>query len=214
DRGVLMAFDAADGKLLWQAAYPKLSAGRVNDWPLQGVCSTPTVVGDRLYYVSNRAELVALDTEGFLDGENDGPFTGETDKTDIDADIVWTYDMIGELDVFPHNLAASSPLVVGDLVFVTTGNGVDEGHINIPSPAAPSFIAVNKNTGKLVWEDKSPGEKILHGQWSSPSVGKIGDTVQVIIGQGDGWVRGFEAKTGKKLWEFDLNPKESVWPKT
>ena len=45
-------------------------------------------------------------------------------------------------------------------------------------------------------------------------MGKIGDTVQVVIGQGDGWVRGFEAKTGKKLWEFDLNPKDSVWPKT
>jgi outer membrane protein assembly factor BamB len=45
-------------------------------------------------------------------------------------------------------------------------------------------------------------------------VGRIGDVDQVIIGQGDGWVRGYEAKTGKKLWEFDLNPKDSVWPKT
>jgi outer membrane protein assembly factor BamB len=38
--------------------------------------------------------------------------------------------------------------------------------------------------------------------------------VQVIHGQGDGWIRGYEALTGKKLWEFDLNPKDSVWPKT
>ena len=65
-----------------------------------------------------------------------------------------------------------------------------------------------------MWEDNSVGEKILHGQWSSPAVGKIGDTMQVVIGQGDGWVRGYEAKSGKKLWEFDLNPKDSVWPKT
>ena len=36
----------------------------------------------------------------------------------------------------------------------------------------------------------------------------------VVHGQGDGWVRGYEAATGKKLWEFDLNPKDSVWPKT
>ena len=34
------------------------------------------------------------------------------------------------------------------------------------------------------------------------------------MGEGDGWVRGYEALTGKKLWEFDLNPKDSVWPKT
>ena len=38
--------------------------------------------------------------------------------------------------------------------------------------------------------------------------------MQVAVGQGDGWVRGYEAPTGKKLWEFDLNPKDSVWPKT
>ena len=35
----------------------------------------------------------------------------------------------------------------------------------------------------------------------------------VVSGQGDGWVRGYEAVSGKKLWEFDLNPKDSVWPK-
>ena len=65
-----------------------------------------------------------------------------------------------------------------------------------------------------MWEDQGVGEKILHGQWSSPAVGKIGDTMQVVVGQGDGYVRGFDIKTGKRLWEFDLNPKDSVWPKT
>lgn len=43
DRGNLMAFDLATGELIWQSAYPKLASGRVNDWPLQGVCSTPHV---------------------------------------------------------------------------------------------------------------------------------------------------------------------------
>ena len=113
-----------------------------------------------------------------------------------------------------HNMANSSPVSYENLIFVSTSNGQDESHVNVPSPKAPAIIAVDKTTGKLVWEDNSVGEKILHGQWSSPAVGKIGDVVQVVIGQGDGWVRGFEAKTGKKLWEFDLNPKDSVWPKT
>ena len=36
----------------------------------------------------------------------------------------------------------------------------------------------------------------------------------VVHGQGDGWARAYDAATGKKLWEFDLNPKDSVWPKT
>ena len=35
----------------------------------------------------------------------------------------------------------------------------------------------------------------------------------MISAQGDGWVRGYEVATGKKLWEFDTNPKDAVWPK-
>lgn len=214
DRGVLMAFREADGEFLWQHTSEKLAAGRVNDWPFQGVASSPLVEGDRLYYVTNRAKLTCLDTKGFADKENDGPFNQEKLTGLKDADIVWEFDMIEEVGSHPHNLANSSPVSHGDLIYVSTSNGHDESHVNIPSPRAPSIIAINKKTGKLVWEDNSVGEKILHGQWSSPAVGKIGDTVQVVSGQGDGWVRGYEAVSGKKLWEFDLNPKDSVWPKT
>src|SRR2546422_6452505 len=57
DRGVLMCFRESDGKFLWQHTNEKLPAGRANDWPFQGVCSSPLVEGDRLYYVSNRCEL-------------------------------------------------------------------------------------------------------------------------------------------------------------
>jgi len=122
--------------------------------------------------------------------------------------------MIEEVGSLPHNLANSSPVSYGDLIFVSTSNGQDESHVNIPSPKAPALIAINKKTGKLVWEDNSVFDKILHGQWSSPTVGTIGGVVQVVHGQGDGWIRGYEALTGKKLWEFDTNPKDSVWPKT
>lgn len=211
DKGVVMAFRESDGQFLWQAVHNKLESGRVNDWPQQGICSSPFVEGDRLYYVSNRAELVCADTEGFLDGENDGPYQSEKDTSKIDADFVWLYDMIDELDVFPHNLAVCSPLVVGELVFTVTGNGVDEGHINIPSPEAPSFIAVNKHTGELVWEDASPGNNILHGQWSNPSYAVINGQPQVIFPGGDGWLYSFVPETGELIWKFDCNPKDAVW---
>jgi outer membrane protein assembly factor BamB len=210
DRGVVMAFDAPSGDFLWQYATPKLSAGRVNDWPLQGVCSTPYVDGDRLWYVSNQAHVVALDTEGHRDSENDGA-TGELHTSPIDGDVLWSYDMIGEVDAFPHNLATSSPLIVGDLVFVSTGNGVDEGHINIPSPFGPSFLAVNKNTGELVWENSDPGENILHGTWTNPTFAEINGTPMVIFPGGDGWVRAFVPETGEVIWQFDANPKDSEW---
>ncbi len=211
DRGVIMAFNESDGKFLWQATHTKLTSGRVNDWPLQGICSTPFIEGDRLYYISNRCEVVCIDTEAFLDGENDGPFTGETETSEIDADVIWSYDMMDELDVFPHNLATCSPLAVGDLLILETSNGVDEGHIHIPSPDAPSFIALNKHTGELVWEDASPGENILHGQWANPAYGVIKGVPQVIIPGGDGWIYAFEPETGNIIWKFDCNPKDSVW---
>ena len=211
DRGNVMAFALADGTFLWQSAHAKLPSGMVNDWPMQGVCSTPYIEGDRIYYVSNRAEVICADTEGFKDGENDGPFTSETENTPIDEDIVWKYDLMAELNVFPHNLAAGSPIVVGDIVYTVTGNGVDEGHVTIPSPDAPSFVAVNKNTGKLVWDDASPGTSILHGTWSNPSSAVIKGKPQVIIPGGDGWVYSFEPLTGKLIWKFDANPKDAVY---
>jgi outer membrane protein assembly factor BamB len=214
DKGVLMAFRESDGQFMWQAVHDKLAAGRANDWPYQGICSSPLVEDGVVYYMSNRGELMAVDADGFRDGTNDGLVKDEKNTKETDVDVIWRYDMMDELGVMQHNMANASPVSYGDLIFVNTSNGQDESHVNIPSPKAPAIIAVNKKTGKLVWEDNSVGERILHGQWSSPSVGKVGDTVQVATGQGDGWIRGYEALTGKKLWEFDLNPKDSVWPKT
>ncbi|MGI8784100.1 MAG: PQQ-binding-like beta-propeller repeat protein [Acidobacteriota bacterium] len=214
DRGVLMAFREDNGEFLWQLTHEKLPAGRVNDWPFQGVCSSPLVEGERLYYVTNRCEVLCVDTRGFRDGENDGEFKSEKFTGEFDGDIIWKFDMMEEVGSFPHNMANASPVSFGDLIYVSTSNGQDESHVNIPSPRAPSIIAINKKTGKLAWEDNSVGERILHGQWSSPTVARIGDVDQVMMGQGDGWIRGYEALTGKKLWEFDTNPKQSVWPKT
>ena len=214
DRGVVMAFRESDGEFLWQATSEKLTSGRANDWPFQGIASSPLIVGEKAYFMTNRAVLTAVDIRGFQDGENDGPYKEEKLTGKNDPDILWTFDTMEAVGNFPHNLANSSPTYFDNLIYISTGNGQDESHVNIPSPKAPAIVAIDMTTGEPVWEDASPGDKILHGQWSTPAVGTIGGIVQVVHGQGDGWVRGYEAKTGKKLWEFDLNPKDSVWPKT
>jgi outer membrane protein assembly factor BamB len=240
DKGVVRCYGEADGKLLWQAVHDKLAAGLVNDWPDQGVCSTPVVEGKRIYYVSNRCEVICASTEGLRDGKNEGvtdeKYKDAKEKTD--ADIIWRLDMMKELGVFPHNLATSSPLVVGDLMYLVTSNGVDEGHINIPAPQAPSFLAVNKKNGKVVWKTNAPSAKVLqrgekedkesffkklqdrgqslvHGQWSNPCFAVVKGKPQVLFPGGDGRVRAYEPNPSKKewklLWEFDCNPKESIW---
>jgi len=214
DRGVLMAFRESDGEFMWQHTHAKLESGRANDWPFQGIASSPLVEGDRLYYVSNRGVVLCVDINGFRDNENDGVVQNETLKGQFDADVVWAFDMMEQVGAYPHNLANSSPVIWGSQLFVSTSNGQDESHVNVPSPRAPAIIAIKKESGELSWEDNSVEDRILHGQWSTPAVGTIDGVVQVISAQGDGWVRGYEAASGKKLWEFDTNPKESVWPRT
>ncbi|HMP80096.1 MAG TPA: PQQ-binding-like beta-propeller repeat protein [Pirellulaceae bacterium] len=210
DRGVLLCFNADSGELLWQLTREKLAAGPSQDWPDQGICSNPCVEGNRLWVVTNRCELMCLDINGFHDGTNDGTVQNETSSELLDADIIWTLDMIEELGVFPRNMSTSSPLVVGDLVFVLTSNGRGDDD-ELPSPDAPSFVAVNKQTGRVVWTSSAPGHNILHGQWGSPCAGEVNGQWQVVFPGGDGWVYAFDATTGEEIWRFDCNPKEAPW---
>ena len=216
DLGCLIAFDVTDGTFLWQDSSEKLSSGRVHDWPLQGICCSPLVEGDRLWYVSSRGEVKCLDTEGFHDGENDGPFIEEVAEDNSEADVVWVLNMMTTLGVSQHNMCSCSVTGAGNLLFVNTSNGVDEGHISLPNPNAPSFICVDKRDGKVLWTDASPGPNVLHGQWSSPGYAEVEGVPQVFFGGGDGWVYSFDARGdgnggAKLLWEFDCNPKESKY---
>ena len=132
-----------------------------------------------------------------------------------EADVIWVYDMMKELGTSQHNMCSCSVTSLGDILFVNTSNGVDDAHITVPSPDAPSFMAMNKNTGEVYWTDNSPGGNILHGQWGSPAVGAIDGVPQVIFGGGDGWMYSFRADKGKDgkpelLWKFDANPKDTV----
>jgi hypothetical protein len=303
DLGCLLCFSDKDGKFLWQHSSEKLPTGRVHDWPLQGICCSPLVQGDRLWFVTSRGEVRCLDTQGFIDDEDDGPVTneparvldieqndaafksigealdassastaliemlktaGEPVEGDVsvevveagkqwkltgnfdgtkrsmtarvagpritimkpltvadkeEADVVWSFDMMKQLGVSQHNMCSCSVTAIGDLLFVCTGNGVDEAHAYIPSPDAPSFLCMNKHSGDVYWTDKSPGVNVLHGQWSSPAVGELGGVAQAIFAGGDGWCYSFKADAGadgqpELLWKFDANPKESVYTLT
>lgn len=211
DKGVLACFDAESGEFLWQLTRDKLETGGENDWPLQGICSNPVVEGDRLWVVTNRCELICLDVEGFRNGENTGPFTDEVDQGERDADIVWKLDMIEQLGVYPHHLATSSPVVHGDLVYLLTSNGVDESGTSVPAPDAPSFLAVDKNSGEVRWQHNQPGTNILDGQWASPAIGVVNGQAQVYFPGGDGWLYAHDAKSGEEIWRFDMNPKAAKW---
>lgn len=209
DLGVLLCFDEKTGKLLWQHSSEKLAQGSHVDWPDQGICSTPLIVGNRLYYVTNRGEVACLDTAGYYDDKNDGAAT-EANQNKDEADVVWTYNMMEQLKVHQHYMSNCSVTSAGELLFICTSQGIDEDGNNSD---APSFICLNRETGKLVWADNSSSLGVLHGQWSSPAYAELGGAKQVIFGGGDGWIYSFDAAgeggKSKLLWKFDCNPKAS-----
>jgi outer membrane protein assembly factor BamB len=195
EHGIIMCFRESDGQFIWQSVHD-LPGSIDQEARMHGLCSAPAVDGKQVYYVSNACDVVCDDVEG------DGHAKSKN---------LWRLDMMKELNVFPHKMSNCSPLVAGDLVFVCTSNGVDdrEGEAKVPSPDAPSFIAVNKKTGNVVWKDNSPGKNIMLGQWSNPAYAVVNGKAQVIFGGGDGWLRGFESETGKPIWKFDCNPKSA-----
>jgi outer membrane protein assembly factor BamB/HEAT repeat protein len=207
ESGVLMAFRATDGAFLWQDVAPRVERG-LRDFLLPSTTSGPYVEGDRLYYVTAECQLRSLDTQGFHDGENDGPYRDEALKDTAAADIVWQLDMPA-LGVFPHEACNSDVLPLGDLLMVGTSNGQNEGHTGVPSPFAPSLIAVNKHSGEVVWRAIGPGDRVLHGNWSSPVAANVNGRIQVLFGGGDGWLRAYDAASGREIWRFDGNPKDA-----
>jgi outer membrane protein assembly factor BamB/HEAT repeat protein len=209
DAGVLMAFRTTDGEFLWQDVAPRVERG-LREWLLPSTTSAPHVEGDRLYYVTADCQLRSLDTQGFDDGENDGPYREEIFHDKGAADIVWELDMPA-LGVFPHEACNSNVLALGDLLVVGTSNGQNEGHTRVPSPHAPSLIGVNKHTGVVVWRAIGAGDRVLHGAWSSPVAANVNGRVQVLFGGGDGLLRAYDAASGREIWRFDGNPKDARW---
>ena len=63
DKGIVMAFRESDGQFLWQAVHDKLAQGRANDWPFQGVCSSPLVENGMVLAIE---PMAALGSENIL----------------------------------------------------------------------------------------------------------------------------------------------------
>ena len=228
DRSVVYCLDEESGDLIWQLNIPKLGAGKVSDWEYLGICSSPTVVGNRVYVITSLCEVLCLDIDGMSNG-NDGPFTNESQyltgsgkppiaMSQTDADIIWRYDMRDELLIFPHNVTSSSVLVIGDYVYATTSNGVDWTHVNIPNPQAPTLIVLDKHTGELVGEEASGiSQRVYHCNWSSPASATVDGRTMIFFGAGDGFCYAFDPvpvpdEQGygilKEIWRFDCNPRQ------
>jgi outer membrane protein assembly factor BamB len=186
-RAVLMAFNEADGKFLWQIAHDYPPDDLFREAIPFGLFSAPAIEGRRLYYVTPGAEVICADTDG---------------------KIVWRYDMMKQLKVVPYHCANCSPLVAGDLVLVVTGNGTGEDG-KVVSPKAPSFVALNKTSGKVVWQSDLSSAGTIEGQWSNPALARVNGKDIAIFPGGDAYLYGLELATGKLIWKFNCQPERA-----
>lgn len=160
-----------------------------------------------MWFTTNRCEVVCLDI-------------GPLKKRQGNPREVWKVDMRKDLAVSPRGSLLDYRLCsiasYKSLIYVITGNGVGSGDDfgKVVSPDAPSLVCLDKASGKVVWKDNSPGKDILFSQYASPTVIEVKGQAQVVAPQGDGWVRSFDATTGKLLWKFDTNPPDAKYDLT
>ena len=89
----------------------------MRNWPESSMASSPLIEGDRMWFCTNRAEIVCLDIGPLKQGAGD-------------PRIVWKIDLIEEFGVYPFGAIMnfqrrSSVASDKNRLFVITGNGVD-----------------------------------------------------------------------------------------
>jgi outer membrane protein assembly factor BamB len=229
---MLWCFREADGKLLWRLRSPYI-AGLYNR--SFGVCATPTVAGDRIYLLGHLGDVLCLSTTGLADG-NRGPFQEEAQYFAIgrrakysladdgrrtfeytpgtpatlgpmDADILWKFDMLREVNCWPWNALNAAVLVRGDRVYAATcstlcdrGDGDARDKIEAwqkqhgqPPADSPSLIVLDKDTGKLLATDREGiFEQTFHGAHASPALGAVNGKELLFYGGGNGTCYAFD----------------------
>jgi outer membrane protein assembly factor BamB len=185
--------------------------------------SGPSVVGTRLYLMSNRGmdnEFVqALSTQdgkviwttrlGNVGNPDQNPKYPKARSTPtVDGNFIYALGSDGDLACLetksgkirwqkslrkefagqPHEWAyAESPLVDGDVVVVTPGG------------AEATMVALNKNTGAVIWKSAVPGGD--QAGYASAIVMQGGGRKQYVQFLSKGLV-GVDAKTGEFLWRY------------
>jgi len=137
-----------------------------------------------------------------------GGYPGSRGTPTVDGDRVYTVGVLGHVTCFDvatkrivwaKSLAkdfgaqagdwgfAQSPLLLGKLIIVSAAGG------------SSGLVALNKDTGELVWKTPAFGET---DTYTSPMVSTIGGQQQVVMWHKEA-IAGFDPKDGRKLWEYE-----------
>jgi len=203
EAALLRCYRESDGKLLYEYISPRLDGDSHRDPPWHGLACSPSIEGDRLWVFTNRCEAVCLNIAPLKQGSGKPQLVWKTDLKELGI-------YVRPLWMWPGRMCSVSQPFRGR-IYLTLPNGADDVGLNVPAPEAPSLVCLHKDTGEVVWSDNSPGANVLYSEFSSPLVADIGGRGQVVVAQGDGWVRSFDPASGELIWKFDINPKASKY---
>ena len=176
----VVCLDAATGETLWENRYNVW----LSDVPAERV-GWSSVVGDP--ETGHVYALGACDVFNCIDGTS-----GET---------LWSrplHEQFGMLSTYGGR--TNFPVIHEDLVIIS---GII---INWGDSAKPNhrLIGMDKLTGEVRWFS---GTRDLpyDTTYSAPSLVTIDGQRQLVMGAGDGAIWGFQPRTGKPLWHYDLS---------
>ena len=114
-------------------------------------------------------------------------------------DVLWKRNIF--VDFESKNITwgfNESPLLVGEKIIATPGG------------ATHNIVALNKNTGELIWS--SPGKGELSAYCSPLYIGEL--ETPLIVTMTTEHILGLEASTGKLLWSFENKNRNSIHANT
>jgi outer membrane protein assembly factor BamB len=162
----ISALDRETGERVWFAEWPgamsvPFFAKSNGDW----IRSTPAIDGDTLYVAGMRDLLVALDAKSGSER--------------------WRVDFVERFQSpVPSFGCVSSPLVVGDAIYLQAGAGV---------------CRLDKTTGKTVWRAMEDAGGMNGSAFSSPFLATIHGRPQLIV-QSREKLAGLNPESGAVLW--------------
>lgn len=121
---------------------------------------------------------------------------------DKDLNVVWQHSLTEEFGrVSGYGGRVTSPIIDEDKLIIGFLNASwgDQGI------GRNRFVAMDKKTGKIIWW-ASTGIQPKDTFYSTPVVAVINGVRTMVSGGGDGGVHAFQARTGTKLWSYQLGP--------
>jgi len=113
--------------------------------------------------------------------------------------LIWEKDVLNDFD--GKNIMwgmTESPLIVGDKIFITPGG------------STYNMVALNKNTGELIWH--SSGEGTPSSYCSPLYIGNY--SIPIIVTNTQKHIIAFNADTGEKLWTHPQTNSNNIHPNT